>query len=167
MAVVLDQLSKAWAVSRLSPEGTEGIHLVGDLRLKLAFNSGMAFSQGQGKGFIIGIVACVIVGGLLWFARTVEDWPSRFAIGLVVGGAIGNVVDRIFRAGIPGVPRGALGGRVVDFIYTGWFPTFNIADSCVVVGGILLALLTLRAPPERDEAPSADPIPARSDDGGQ
>jgi signal peptidase II len=155
VVLVVDQLTKTWAVSRLQND-FDGIHLVGSLHFRLAYNSGMAFSKGQGRGAIIGAVALVIVAGLLWFARSVEDVLSRVAIGMVIGGALGNVCDRLFRAGVTGVPKGFLGGRVVDFVYVGWWPTFNVADSCVVVGGILLAIATLRAP-STPEATGARP----------
>jgi signal peptidase II len=157
VVLLVDQLTKSWAVSRLKDD-FGGIHLVGSLHFRLAYNSGMAFSKGQGRGALIGGVALLIVAALLWFARSVDDVLSRVAIGMVIGGALGNVCDRLFRAGLEGVPRGFLGGRVVDFIYVGWWPTFNVADSCVVVGGILLAIATLRAPttqPAESQPPEA------------
>ena len=141
VVVLVDQLSKSWAVSRLSPEGSPGIHLVWTFRFRLAFNSGMAFSRGQGKGALIGGLVIAVVIALAWFARSVNDRPSLICIGLIMGGALGNLVDRLFRAGV-----GFLGGRVVDFAYVGWWPTFNVADACVVVGGIGLALLLMRKP---------------------
>jgi signal peptidase II len=143
VVLLADQLTKSWAVSRLSND-FDGIHIVGSLHLRLAFNSGMAFSKGEGKGRIIGPIALVIVGAMVWFARSVHDTLSRVAIGLVIGGALGNLCDRLFREGLP--HAGFLGGRVVDFVYVGWWPTFNVADSCVVIGGILLAIATLRLP---------------------
>jgi signal peptidase II len=147
VVLLADQLTKSWAVSRLSND-LDGIHVVGSLHLRLAFNSGMAFSKGEGKGPIIGAIALAIVGAMVWFARSVTDTLSRVAIGLVIGGALGNLCDRLFRAGLP--RSGLLGGRVIDFVYLGWWPTFNIADSCVVVGGILLAIATLRLPTSSD-----------------
>ena len=149
VVLVADQLTKSWAVSRLSND-LDGIHIVGSLHLRLAFNSGMAFSRGEGKGKIIGAIALGIVVAMVWFARSVHDTLSRVAIGLVIGGALGNLSDRVFRAGVGGLPKGFLGGRVVDFVYLGWWPTFNVADSCVVVGGILLAIATLRVPTHDD-----------------
>jgi signal peptidase II len=149
LVLLADQLTKSWAVSRLTDDPL-GIHVLGSLYLRLAFNSGMAFSKGEGKGPIIGAVALVIVCGMVWFARSVRDTLSRVAIGLVIGGALGNLCDRIFRAGVPGLPKGLLSGRVVDFVYVGWWPTFNVADACVVIGGITLALATLRLPHDGD-----------------
>lgn len=152
--VLLDQLTKTWAVNRLADPG-ESIGVVGPLEFRLAFNSGMAFSKGQGRGVLIGLIAIGIVVGLLLFARTVQDRPSLVALGLVIGGALGNVVDRLFRAGPPLEPRSFMGGRVVDWIYVGWWPTFNVADASIVVGGILLALLTLRTPTPDVKAPTS------------
>ena len=146
---VIDQVTKTWAVKRLAPEGSPGIHVIGSLDLQLAFNRGMAFSRGQSAGPIIAGVVVVIVGAMIWFARTVHDRPSLILIGMVIGGALGNLADRIFREG-----DGFLGGRVVDWIAVHWWPTFNVADSAVVVGGILLALVLMRQP---DPDPGDDP----------
>ena len=131
---VLDQATKTWAVNRLSDEST--IDLVGSLRFNLAFNSGAAFSRGTGFGPVIGLLAIVIVVVLLWTSRSAASKLSAVAVGLVLGGALGNLSDRLLRDG----PGGFLGGAVVDFIDLQWWPIFNIADSAVVVGGILLVL---------------------------
>ena len=108
VVLLADQLTKSWAVSRLSND-LDGIHIVGSLHLRLAFNSGMAFSKGEGKGPLIGAIALGIVGAMVWFARSVHDTLSRVAIGLVIGGALGNLCDRLFRGGLP--RSGFLGGR--------------------------------------------------------
>lgn len=146
VVLALDQLTKSWAVERLSPEGSPGIDLFWTFKFRLAFNSGMAFSQGEGKGALIGVVVILVVGAMVWFARGLRSRGPLICVGLVIGGALGNLVDRLVRAGIPGQPRGFLGGRVVDFLYVGWWPTFNIADAAVVVGGLSLAVLMLRSP---------------------
>lgn len=134
--LVADQASKSWAVERLSPEGSPGIELVGGLAFRLAFNKGMAFSQWQGGGPLIALVAVAIISVLIWFSRSIHRRWHLVLIGVVIGGAAGNLVDRAFRSG-----EGFLGGRVVDFVYVGWWPTFNVADAAIVVGGILLAIL--------------------------
>ncbi len=130
----LDQATKSWAVNRLSDGST--IDLIGSLRFNLAFNSGAAFSRGTGFGPVIGLLAIVIVVVLLWTSRSAASKVSAVAVGLVLGGALGNLSDRLLREG----PGGFLGGAVVDFIDLQWWPIFNIADSAVVVGGILLVL---------------------------
>jgi signal peptidase II len=144
VVLLLDQLSKHWAVTRLTP-GTEGVHVVGDLWFRLAFNSGMSFSLGTGNGPVVAVIAIVIIGVLIWLARSIRSRPQLVLVGIVMGGAAGNLCDRIFRAG-----EGFLGGRVVDFVYVGWWPTFNVADSAIVVGGIVLAVLLTFWP---DESP--------------
>ncbi len=139
--IVVDQLSKSWAVSALS-DG-EPIALIGPLEFRLAFNSGMAFSQGEGKGLLISAVGLGIVAFLVWTARSVPATWMRVVMGVVAGGAIGNIVDRAVRSSYEAAP-GIMKGKVVDFIYTGFWPTFNVADSAIVVGGIVLAIAMWR-----------------------
>ena len=143
--IVLDQLTKHWAVNRLSVG--RNIDVVWTLRFHLTFNSGMAFSQAQGLGPIVGVVALVVVVVLLVSLAREESKMSAVGIGLVLGGAVGNIVDRLFRG------DAGLRGSVVDFIDFQWFPIFNVADIGVNVGGALLlwgAWRTSRhsAPPE-------------------
>jgi signal peptidase II len=135
--VVVDQLTKTWAVNALDDRD---IDVVWTLRFHLTFNGGMAFSQGRGLGPVIGVVAIVIVAVLLISLRRPGSTVAAVAVGLVVGGAAGNIVDRVFRSG-----DGFLGGEVVDFIDAQWWPVFNVADAAVVIGGILLLLSTVRA----------------------
>ena len=129
-----DQLTKSWAVERLSDGRT--IDVIGSLRFNLAFNSGAAFSRGTGFGPVIAVVAVLLVAALLWTGRSATSKVSAAAVGLIVGGALGNLSDRALREG----PGGFLGGAVVDFVDLQWWPIFNVADSAVVVGGILLVL---------------------------
>jgi signal peptidase II len=139
LVVAVDQLTKAWAVSALG-DGHD-IDVVWTLRFHLTFNGGMAFSQGRGLGPIIGIVGIVVVAVLLISLRRTGSTMASVAVGLVVGGAAGNILDRIFRSG-----DGFLSGEVVDFIDLQWWPVFNVADAAVVVGGILLLLSTVFVP---------------------
>ncbi len=136
----LDQASKSWAVHRLSDGST--IDVIGSLRFNLAFNSGAAFSQGTGFGPVIALVAMVVVIALVWTGRSATSRVSAVAVGLIVGGAVGNLSDRLLRSG----PGGLFGGAVVDFIDVQWWPVFNVADSAIVVGGLLLLLSTALAP---------------------
>ena len=137
-AVILaDQLTKRWALDRLS--GGEMIDLIGSLRFRLAFNTGMAFSKGSGSGALIGVVALGIVGVLAFVARRVQSRVQLVLIGIVMGGALGNIVDRLTRVGEVGsTATGFMSGAVVDFIDLQWWPVFNIADAAVVCGGIAL-----------------------------
>ncbi|MFM8003000.1 MAG: signal peptidase II [Actinomycetota bacterium] len=130
VVVVLDQATKHWALNELASGRT--IDLVWTLRFNLVFNSGMAFSRGQGSGRIIGLLA---IGVTVWLWRGLSRQHSKLAIfgtALLIGGALGNVVDRLFRG------EAWLGGSVVDFIDLQWFPVFNIADSAVSVGALLV-----------------------------
>jgi signal peptidase II len=158
VVLLLDQLTKHWAVTALDPY-TEGIHVLGPLWFRLAFNSGMSFSLGAGLGPVVALIAFVIVGVLLWLSRSIRSVPQLILIGIVMGGAIGNLCDRVFRAG-----DGFLGGHVVDFVYVGWWPTFNVADSAIVVGGIVLAILITFWPDEPEPEPSPDPEPLDADE---
>ena len=132
VVVGLDQLSKHWAVSQLNDGHT--VHVLWTLQFNLSFNGGMAFGRGQGFGPIIGVIATVVVVGLLLSLRQSENKVSVVAVGLIVGGAMGNIVDRLFRG------DAWLHGKVIDFIDFQWFPIFNVADICVNVGGGLLVV---------------------------
>ena len=124
--------------------------MIGSLRFNLAFNTGMAFSRGTGIGPVIGVVALFVVVGLLISIGRATSPLYTPAVGLIIGGAVGNLVDRLFRS--PGWFRGG----VVDFIDVQWWPIFNVADICVTVGGTLLLLTTLRD----ERRPAAAPGPA-------
>jgi signal peptidase II len=78
---------------------------------------------------------------MLWMGRTVDTKAGAVALGLVLGGALGNIVDRLLRTG-----DGFLGGAVVDFIDAQWWPVFNVADIAISCGGVLLLLVSVRAP---------------------
>ncbi len=135
--VVVDQLTKSWALDALA-DGRD-IDLVWTLRLHLAFNTGMAFSAGESWGPVIGVVALVVIVALLLGLRRESNRLTDVAVGLIVGGAIGNLIDRLFRD--PAWLRGA----VVDFIDFQWFPIFNVADMGITIGGGLLVFASWRA----------------------
>lgn len=130
--MVADQLTKTWAL-RVLDDGA--IDLLGSLRLRLVFNTGSAFSIGEGLGPTLGVLAIVVVAVLIRTGRAVEGAAAVGALGLVVGGAVGNLTDRAVRRG-----DGFLGGAVVDFIDLQWWPVFNLADVAIVVGAVALAL---------------------------
>ena len=140
--VALDQVTKHWALNALTGEPPQ--HVVWTLQWNLTFNSGMAFSKGRGMGPIIGVLALVVAGVVVATVRKQQQKTVAVAAGFVLGGAIGNVCDRIFRG------AGWLRGSVVDFIDFQWFPIFNIADIAVNVGGAIFVLWSLfsRAPAE-------------------
>jgi signal peptidase II len=146
IVVVIDQLTKAWAVAELDERD---IDLFWTLRLNLSFNTGMAFSAGQSWGPIIGVIAMLVVVALLLSMRRQTGRLTDLAVGLIIGGAIGNIIDRLFRQ------DGWLRGGVVDFIDFQWFPIFNVADMGITIGGGLLVLASyLQA---REEEPVAAP----------
>lgn len=133
--IALDQLTKHWAVNALTDEPPR--HVFWTLQWNLTFNSGMAFSKGQSLGAIIGLIAMGVVAVVIWGVRKNSNPVVAIAAGLVVGGAIGNLLDRLFR------DDGWLHGSVVDFIDFQWFPIFNIADMAVNVGGVMFVLWSL------------------------
>lgn len=128
--LAIDQLTKWWAVETLD---TRTIDIVWTLRLHLTINYGSAFSVAPGRGAVISVLALVVVAILLRSGRYATKPAMAVAIGLVSGGALGNLIDRAFRAG-----DGLLGGGVVDFIDLQWWPVFNIADTAIVVGALML-----------------------------
>ncbi|MFZ9706406.1 MAG: signal peptidase II [Ilumatobacteraceae bacterium] len=146
--VVVDQLTKHWALNRLS--GGRTIDIVGSLRFNLAFNKGMAFSQATGAGPVIGALAFVIVIVVVLWIRRSATGLAAFAAGLIVGGAVGNLIDRLFRN------DAWLRGAVVDFIDLQWFPVFNVADSCITIGAILMVIASLRAGKTESPAKEGD-----------
>jgi signal peptidase II len=155
VVVLLDRLSKNWAVAELHDKGRV-VDVALGVQFRFAQNQGMAFSKFANSGTVIGLIAVAIVVGLVWFARTVPSLWARIIIGVVIGGALGNLIDRMTRLPAPGNPSGFLKGAVVDFIYTSWWPTFNVADAAVVVGGIALAIVAWRMP---EEPVPEEPVP--------
>jgi signal peptidase II len=155
--VALDQWTKHWATHALAFRPP--VEVVGTLvRLTYTRNSGVAFGIGAGTGFpyyIFSILAAVIIVWLLLRGR-VTDTPRQWALSLVFGGAIGNLVDRL------------ASGEVVDFILLSWrhwsFPVFNLADTAVTTGVVLFALTAGRAPTsaEAGGAPAAGDATAMS-----
>ena len=145
LVLLLDQLSKAWALDRLADEPIE---LVWTLQLNLARNTGAAFSVGRGNDLMrfVPLAVLLVVAYLVWQSRQAMTKAGGIALGMILGGAIGNLADRALRT-----DGGAFfSGGVVDFIDFQWWPVFNVADMGVVCGGILLVVVSLRA--ERQEA---------------
>lgn len=146
--VGVDQLTKSWAVSALDNGRT--IDIVWTLRLALGFNSGIAFSQAQGLGPVVGIVALVAVVFLVRYMMKATHPLTAYGLAGILAGAIGNIADRLFRG------DGLLHGKVVDFIDLQWFPVFNVADSCITVGAIVLIIsLFLEQSQMRKESPTS------------
>jgi signal peptidase II len=153
--VVVDQLSKGWVVAQLpvgvpmpGPETTLGRFF----SLTHVHNTGVAFGLGRGNNAFFTLVALTVVAGIFLYERRLPAgaiWP-RLALGLVAGGAIGNIIDRLRH------------GYVTDFFDFKFFPVFNVADSCIVVGTLSLAayLWYSDAAASRAEALPATPVAA-------
>jgi signal peptidase II len=139
-AVVLagDQVSKALVVSNLT--GHPPVRLLdGLITLQLTFNAGAAFSFGTSYTAVIALIAVGTVIVIIRTARRLESAGWAVALGLLLGGTLGNLTDRLFRA------PGPLRGRVVDWINLPHFPwTFNIADSAITCAAVLIAVLAIR-----------------------
>lgn len=132
----LDLLTKTIAVAKLRPG--EPVYLIGDFaRFTLVRNPGAAFSMATGMTWLLTLVAAAVVIGVIRIGRTLRSLWWAIGLGMVLGGALGNLVDRLFRA------PGPLQGHVVDFVAIGWWPVFNVADSAIVCGAILLVVLTV------------------------
>ena len=144
LVVVLDQVTKTWALDALA-EGPR--HVVWTLQLNLSFNSGAAFGLGQGLAPVLVAVAVVLLVVLLVMGRAAGTTvPALVAFGLVIGGAAGNLADRLFRGHE---------GAVVDFIDLQWWPIFNVADAAISCGAVLLVLTSsLDRRPSKTEAPA-------------
>ncbi|MEU7469722.1 signal peptidase II [Streptomyces sp. NPDC044984] len=136
-AYALDLISKMIVVAKL--EHHEPIEIIGDwLRFEAIRNAGAAFGFGEAFTVIFTVIAAAVIVVIIRLARKLHSLPWAIALGLLLGGALGNLTDRIFRS--PGVFEGA----VVDFIAPKHFAVFNLADSAIVCGGILIVLLSFR-----------------------
>lgn len=127
-----DQLTKWWAVSALPGHPIEVIP--GILFLRYVTNSGAAFGLLPGAGSFIALGALAAVMLILLVVHRLPGRLEAVAMGLVLGGAVGNLADRLFRG------PGLLDGRVVDFVDFVHFPAFNVADSAISVGAVLALL---------------------------
>ncbi|WP_341873753.1 signal peptidase II [Leucobacter viscericola] len=168
---IADQLVKNWVVANL-PEG-ETVPVLGEfLQWHFVRNPGAAFSMASGSTWIFTILAAVVVVVILWQIRRLRSISWSIFLGLLLGGVLGNLTDRLTRD--PGFPV----GHVIDFISTPWMipAIYNIADMGIVVGMVLFVLITLFGLP-LDGTPRArrgakveqdresDPEPSESNDG--
>lgn len=135
--LALDQLTKWWAEATLTRG--ESVPLVGELlQLHLTYNSGAAFSLGTGFTGVLTAVATLVVVVIIWQAFRTRSLPWALTLGLLLGGALGNLTDRYLR------PPGVALGHVVDFLRLPNFPVFNIADIGITTAAVLIILLALR-----------------------
>ena len=143
--VALDQLTKQLALDGLDDGPVHVIH--GVLSLRLTYNSGGAFGLLQGLPGVFLAATLAIVSLILLWTRKLEQKSWIVALGLVVGGGLGNVADRVFRD---------LGGRVVDFVDLHVWPVFNVADAAIVAGVVLMLIVT-SLPSKRNQEAAAAP----------
>ena len=130
VVVVADRVTTTLAIDHLH----DVRHLWGPVGLAMTFNSGFAFSLFSGRAIAVTILLCIGVVVLAFVVAQVKTVPLAVGAGLVLGGAIGNLSERIV---------GVHGGRVPDFITLDHWPTFNVADACVTVGVIILVAALL------------------------
>jgi signal peptidase II len=138
VVAVTDQLVKAWVVANL-PERVPYPVLGNLLIFEHVANPGAAFSLATGATWVFSIIAVAVVGFLIWFARRIRSVAWSVLFGLLLGGTLGNLTDRLIR------PPGFGVGHVVDFILVPWMlpAIFNLADSAIVISMCLFVLLTL------------------------
>ena len=156
VVLVLDVVTKVLAVRLLTPG--EPVSIFGDtVTWTLVRNSGAAFSMATGYTWVLTLVATGVVIGIIWMGRRLVSPWWALGLGMILGGALGNLVDRFFRS------PGPLRGHVVDFLSIGWWPVFNVADPAVVSGAILLVILSLFGfdydSPGRQRVRGAEPTP--------
>ncbi len=142
LALTLDATSKVVVAARLGGEHPPVGLLGGAIYLTETRNSGAAFSVGTGATIVLTVLAFAVVGVILRMAGRMRSTGWAVALGLVLGGALGNLTDRIFRS--PGVGRGHVVDWISLFAKDGHvWPIFNLADSAIVCGAVLLAVLAL------------------------
>ncbi len=160
--VLLDQVTKIIAVARL--EGEPPIQVIGEwLQLTFVRNSGAAFSLAGNYTIVISVLAIVVAVAIVRTARTLTNVWWAVVLGGILGGALGNLIDRIFREPAP------FRGHVVDFLALPNWPVFNVADMALVGSAILAVVLSVKgvemgAPEAVDEQDDAtDPEPGEAD----
>jgi signal peptidase II len=159
--IALDVSTKLWVVEGLG-ESRKVSLLGGRLLLQQTRNPGAAFGVATGSTIVFSVVAVAVIAVIVRTARRLRSASWALVLGLLLGGAIGNLADRVLRS------PGPLRGRVVDWINFGpdRFPLFNAADSAIVIGGAIAALLALRGieidtEPEAKQQPVATEQPSR------
>ena len=138
-----DYSTKSAAVELLADEP---FNIIGDfLKLQLIYNTGAAFSLATSQGILLAGFAMTAAAGIVYFATRIDSSKWAIALGLILGGIFGNLTDRIFRS------PGGLQGPVVDWISFSFWPTFNIADSAVVIGVSTIVWLIWSKKPSRSD----------------
>jgi signal peptidase II len=137
VAYLVDLVSKLLVVERL--EHHAPIEVIGTwLQFEVIRNRGAAFGVGEAMTIVFTVIAAAVVVVIARLARKLYSLPWAIALGMLLGGAFGNLTDRVFRA------PGDLQGAVVDFVAPAHFAVFNLADSAIVCGGFLIVILSFR-----------------------
>jgi signal peptidase II len=155
VVIAADQAATSWAEADLHRR----VHLLGPLGLALQYNSGTAFGLFTGAGDWLVPMVVVLVAAVAWLAWRARSTLLAAGYGLVLGGALGNLGDRVVRGHH---------GDVVDFFSLSHWPTFNVADACITVGLVLVAIGWLRGPlrpPVADRSPGSGDGGARGEPG--
>lgn len=155
IVLVVDQASKAWVVENIPPNTTLAVipQLQGWFNLTHITNSGAAFGMFPQLGLVFTFVALAVSFVIVAYHRSLPpgQWLVRISLGLQLGGAIGNLIDRLRY------------GYVVDMLHVRFVPVFNIADSAIVCGVALLMLHMLRTPSKQVQAVAATPSDSITD----
>jgi signal peptidase II len=136
---LLDFITKTWAISSLSSEPRKVFGKF--LDFTLVRNSGAAFSLATGSALIFALLSLLVVAAVTYYAPRITSHGWLIALGLLLGGVLGNLTDRIFRS------PGFLIGHVIDWIELPHWPIFNLADSAICCAAVLALILTLRNTP--------------------
>jgi signal peptidase II len=165
VVLILDIVTKVLAVRLLTPG--QPVSIIGDtITWTLVRNSGAAFSMATGYTWVLTLIATGVVAGIIWMGRRLVSLWWALGLGMILGGAVGNLMDRFFRS------PGPLRGHVVDFLSVGWWPVFNVADSAVVCGAVLLVGLSMfgidfdteSKQPQQDSSTPPAPAAAAADE---
>ncbi|GGM87216.1 signal peptidase II [Streptomyces fuscichromogenes] len=152
LAYAVDLGSKLAVVARL--EGRDPVPLLGTwAQLRVQRNPGAAFGVGHATTFVFTLIAAAVAVAVVRVARRLTSTPWAVSLGLLLGGALGNLTDRVFRA------PGGMQGAVVDFIAVRDFSVMNLADWAITCGSVLAVLLTLRG---RELGPAGPAAPAKA-----
>ena len=148
VVVAIDQVTKTIALDRFD----EPLDVIdGVLRFRLTYNSGGAFGLLQGVPGLFLVATAVAAVVILMWARHLERPAWLYPLGMVLGGGLGNLADRVFRD---------TGGRVVDWIDFRVWPVFNIADSCIVIGVILILIVGSKSDRSEDDEEGRAEVPS-------
>ncbi|MGC5171244.1 signal peptidase II [Microbacterium sp. DT81.1] len=154
--LILDQATKAMATAWLHP--TERIPLLGDLlALTLVYNPGAAFSLAAGSTWILTVLGVLAVGVAIWYATRLRGIWWGIALGLILGGTIGNLIDRLMN------PPAFGQGHVTDFLAYGDLFVGNVADILLVAGFAMIAMIVILSRSPRDGEPDREDTPERLD----